>query len=364
MKPTWDKPIPFWEIRTNGAEHRALGDVLASGWWNEGHRAAEVEKELAGFLGVAASRVVATTSGTMALYLALVALGIAPGDEVLVPDVTFPATANAVEMAGGNVVLTDVGDDLMMDPVYAETVVTGSTAAIVPVHVSGRPAPVHTLASLGIPVVEDACEALGSGDAGVLGNAGVFSFTANKLVTSGQGGAAVFALPRVADTARRFKNQGRARSTALSETHESWGMNGKWTDIQAALLLAQMIDLPERVEHRRLIRGWYQAALAGVEGVELFPTPLTARPLWVDVRFSIPDAPRIFAALAERGIEARLFWRPLHEHPHYAADPAMFPNASRLANRHLWLPSHLGMTESDVGIVVDALKAVMHFRGE
>src|SRR5437763_2983864 len=181
-----------------GREYELVKAVLDSNYLNEGDVTAEFERRLAGLLGV--KHVVATTSGTAAIYLGLAGAGVGPGDEVIVPDVTFIATANAVAMAGAKPVLVDVNPKILnIDPEAAARAVTSRTRAIVPVHVSGRPAAMTDILdvaiSYGLAVIEDAAEGFMSRLAGkclgTFGNAGCFSFSPNKTITTGQGGAVV-----------------------------------------------------------------------------------------------------------------------------------------------------------------------------
>ena len=351
--------LAWWTPVFGHAEGRAVLEVLESGFVNDGPVTAEFERRLAAVLGVPYA--VATTSGTAALFLALAALGIGPDDEVIVPDVTFVATANAVRLTGATPVLADVDPaSFCLEPRAAERVLTARTRAIVPVHVSGRPGPLDALVAFArrhdLVVVEDAAEALGSRlgarALGTIGDAGAFSFTANKLITTGQGGLVVTRDPSVGQRLRMLKDQGRAeRGTGGPDAHPAVGFNFKFTDLQAAVGLAQLDDLDRRLAHRRALFAMYRRHLAGIPGVHVVPTDIDGGvcPLWVDA--CIDGRAELYHWLLARGIETRPFWLPLHTQPPYRVDGLSFPVATSVCESALWLPSSLTMDETAVARV-------------
>lgn len=351
--------VAWWTPVFGRAEGQGVLDVLESGFVNDGPVTAALERRLATILDV--PHAVATTSGTAALFLALAAVGLGPGDEVIVPDVTFVATANAVRLTGATPVLADVDPaSFCLDPRAAERVLTPRTRAIVPVHVSGRPGPLDALVAFArrhdLFVVEDAAEALGSrlnGRAlGTIGHAGAFSFTANKLITTGQGGLVVTRDPAISRRLRMLKDQGRAeRGTGGPDVHTAVGYNFKFTDLQAAVGLAQLDDLDRRLAHRRELLALYQGYLAGVPGVRVIAADVEAGvcPLWVDACVDGRDA--LYHWLLARGIETRPFWRPVHTQAPYRGDSLSFPVATSVCATALWLPSSLLMDEAAVARV-------------
>jgi perosamine synthetase len=219
-----------------------VAEVLDSNYLNEGEVTARFEKTLAELIGC--KHVVAVTSGTSAIFLALAALGIGKGDEVIVPDVTFIATANAVTMTGARPILVDVDPlTLTMDPQALLRSITPRTKAVVPVHVSGRAADLNSIGQIarqhGFHVIEDAAEAFMSKFdgrcLGTFGIAGCLSFSPNKTITTGQGGAVLTDDGELNRRLRELKDQGRAvRGTGGDDVHATVGYNFKFTNVQAA----------------------------------------------------------------------------------------------------------------------------------
>jgi perosamine synthetase len=271
--------IPWWQPEVGAEERDRLLRVLDSNYLNEGEVTAEFERRVAALLG--APHAVATTSGTTAIFLALAGLGIGAGDEVLVPDLTFIATANAVTMAGATPVLVDVDPHtLNIDTAALARAATARTKAVVPVHVSGRAAAMAPILEaarrLRIAVVEDAAEALLSRHAGrylgTFGAAGCFSFSPNKTMTTGQGGIVVTGDEALAERLRALKDQGRpVRGTGGNDVHDTIGYNFKLTNLQAAVGLAQLDKLEGRVARLRDIYRLYAAGLAGTPCIRVLP---------------------------------------------------------------------------------------------
>lgn len=354
--------IPFWHPEVGEEERLLVERVLASGYLNEGDVTAEFERQLADLLGVPYA--VATTSGTAALSLALVALGVGHGDEVVVPDVTFAATANAVLLAGARPVLADVEPNtLTLDPEAVSSVLTPFTQAVVPVHVSGRGGRISDLRRLcdgeGVALVEDAAEALLSRHdgrcLGTIGDAGCYSFSPNKLITTGQGGLVVTRDEGVYQRLRELKDQGRrVRGTGGDDHHGAVGYNFKLTNLQAAVGIAQLTRLEERIAVRWKAHRAYVDHLRGIQGIDVIPFRDEEVPLWTDVLCEQRDA--LDAHLAGRGVECRRYWRPLHTQPPFATADR-FPIASTLAPRAMWLPSAFSLTSEDLDAVARAVEA-------
>jgi perosamine synthetase len=310
---------------------------------------------------------VAVSSGTAALVCALAACGVRTADEVLVPDVTFIATANAVRALGAEPVLVDVSTrHFGMDFDAARAAITSRTTAIVAVHVNGRAGELDKLVELArdakLALVEDAAEALGSRHGGrplgSFGDAACFSFAASKIITTGQGGAVVTREPEIAKRVRQMKDQGRAaRGTGGADDHPVFGLNFKLTNIQAAIGLAQLERLPDRMRHIEQLRHWYAEELRGLEPVVALPDLDVgggAALAWIDAVVEGRDA--LVTDLEESGIEPRPFWRPLHTQGPYRRDPDAFGNATWVCDRGLWLPSALSLTHEDVARVGGAVR--------
>jgi perosamine synthetase len=325
---------------------------------------AEFERRCADLLGV--RHAVATTSGTSAIFLALAGLGVGHGDEVIVPDVTFIATANAVTLTGATPILVDVAPEtLMLDPLAVERAVTSRTKAVVPVHVSGRAAAIERIVEIanrrGVHVVEDAAEALISRHdgrcLGTFGTAGCFSFSPNKTVTTGQGGLVVTADDALAVRLRELKDQGRpVRGTGGNDVHAVIGYNFKLTNMQAAVGLCQLGKLEARAARLQNIYRWYAAGLADVPQVRLLAFDLDRgeSPQWVDALAENRD--EVVAHLLSIGIHCRPFWFPIHTQRPYLRSDEQFPVGSRLMPKAVWLPSAFQLGERDVRMVCDEIR--------
>lgn len=348
--------LEFW-VPEFGAEERALvSGVIDSGFLNDGKVTAEFEKEVAELLGC--KHVVATTSGTTAIFLALAGIGVGVGDEVIVPDVTFIATANAVTLAGASPVLVDIDPQkLTLDPHRTEHAITKRTKAIVPVHVSGRAADLGSILDIakrhGLLVVEDAAEAFLSKHEGkclgTFGVAGCFSLSPNKTVTTGQGGLVATDDDRLHARLRELKDQGRpVRGTGGDDIHSSIGYNFKFTNLQAAVGLGQLKDLPRRLDRMRSIYQVYAEELKGVTGISVLPFCIAGGevPQWTDVLVELRDD--LYDHLAARGIYGRRFWHPLHSQTPYRVPCDQFPNSTKQIPHAMWLPSAFTLSDADI----------------
>jgi dTDP-4-amino-4,6-dideoxygalactose transaminase len=357
--------IPWWHPVLGEEEARAVREVLGSGFPNDG----EVTERFAAAIAALVGRTygIGVSSGSAAIYCALVACGVEPGDEVVVPDLTFVATANAVRLAGAEPVLVDISrGDFSLHPDAVTDALTPRTRAIVPVHVNGRGGSIAEIVALaerhGLTVVEDAAEALGSQrhgrPLGSFGTAAAFSFAPTKIVTTGQGGVVVTDDPDVARRIRELKDQGRAeRGTGGADEHPVFGFNFKLTNLHAAVGLVQLDRLDERLAHLRTLEDWYADELRGIEhDVALVGGDREGGEQhgWVDVVARERDA--LAEHLRRRGADPREFWFPLHTQPPFAAPAELFPNATHVSARGLWLPSALSLTREHVATVGAAVR--------
>lgn len=348
--------LPWWEPRMTGGELGRLRTVIERNFLNDGPETADLERRIARLLGV--RHAVCVTSGTAALFLALAAAGVGSGDEVLVPDLTFIASANAVALTGAKPVLVDIDPrTLNIDVAAASTAITDRTRAIMPVHVSGRGADMTAIRELArtreLAIVEDAAEAFRSfahgAYLGTHGIAGCFSFSPNKTVTSGQGGAIVTNDDALHTRLRELKDQGRpVRGTGGDDPHPSVGYNFKFTDLQAAVLSAQLEALEERLDRQRDIQRAYRRGLADVAGIELLPFDLDGGeiPQWTDALADRRD--ELVDHLERNGAGCRRFWHPIHVQPPYRASDSRFPGTSAVAGRAVWLPSAFSLGDADI----------------
>jgi perosamine synthetase len=341
----------------SGNEARYVLDAIReTGISSVGRHVAEFE---AGFCRtLAVPHAVAVASGTAALHLALCALGVGPGDEVIVPDLTYVATANAVRYTGATVVLVDVDPvSWTIDPQQVEAAVTPRTKAIIAVHLYGNPSSLDALAALArarrLFLVEDAAQALGAtwrGRAvGSLGDVGCFSLYGNKVITTGEGGMVV---ARSAAIDRRLRDlRGQAMSGRRRYFHHAVGFNYRMTALQAAVGLAQLERLPAFLRRRRQIAGWYAEALSGLEEW-VVPVPFgPAEPMtWlftVQLRaWRRAERDRCLAELQRVGVDARPVFVPMSQLPMYRQ--AAFPHTRRIAAQGISLPTHTGLRRADV----------------
>ena len=354
----------WWTTQFGKKERDLIEEVFASNFLNDGDFTTRFENEIAARVGC--RHAVAVSSGTAALFVAVAAAGVGPGDEVIVPDMTFIASANAVALAGGAPVLVDVDPNtLNMDPAAMEKAVTPRTKAVMPVHVSGRGADMPAIMDIarrrGLAVVEDAAEALMSRRhgrfLGRFGKAGCISFSPNKLITTGQGGMVFTDDDGFHVRLRELKDQGRPmRGTGGDDIHPRVGYNFKLTNLQAAVGLGQLDFLDARAQRLRDHYRIYHERLGDI--VELrfpgFAIEEGETPQWVDVLAERRDELDKF--LAARGMGCRRFWFPLHTQTPYKADPARFPNACRVGPKALWLPSAFTLGDSDIRDVCSAIR--------
>jgi len=357
--------IPWWEPQVGGEERELLEQVLASNFLNNGEFTTRFENQLAQRLGC--RHVVAVTSGTAALFLALAAGGVGPNDEVIVPDLTFIATANAVRLAGATPVLVDIDPrTLNLDPESMQRAITTRTRAVIPVHLSGRGAPMAEIQQLArahdLFVIEDAAEALGSQQngqyLGTIGHAGCLSFSPNKTITTGQGGAVLTNDDQLNQRLRELKDQGRpVRGTGGDDLHPSLGFNFKLTNLQAAIGIAQLGRLDERIARLRRTYHLYAEQLNGVAGITLPGFGEGEVPQWVDALS--PRRDELVRYLSANGIDCRRFWFPLHTQPPYRQADEGFPHAMSASAQGVWLPSAFTLSDADVMTVGACVRACL-----
>jgi perosamine synthetase len=348
--------IAWWSPQMTGSELPLVEAVLDSNYVNDGEVTEEFERRIAKLVG--AKHAIGVTSGTSAIYLSLVALGIGPGDEVIVPDVTFIATANAAAMTGASPVLVDVDPKTLNISVSAlEAAITPKTRAVVPVHVSGRAADMEEINRVcsprNIAVVEDAAEALCSQHKGrglgTFGRTGCFSFSPNKTITTGQGGIIVTEEDGLAQRLRQLKDQGRpVRGTGGDDAHPALGFNFKLTNLQSAVGLGQLEKLAARLERIRSTYRIYRDELEGVIGIRVLPFDIDhgEQPQWIDALADRRN--ELDAFLAKNGAGCRRFWFPLHTQKPYLRSDFAFPNSTRLCKEAIWLPSAFQLSDEDV----------------
>ena len=342
-------------------------EAMRSGWISSlGAFIGEFERAFAAFCGVRHG--VAVANGTVSLHLALAAAGVGLGDEVIIPSLTFVATANVVRYCGATAVFVDSERHTwQIDPAAIEARVTPRTRAIIPVHLYGHPCDMDPILAIarrhGLAVLEDAAEAHGAEyrgrRVGSLGAVGCFSFYGNKIITTGEGGMCVTDDDALADRLRLLRDHG--MDPKRSYWHEVIGFNYRMTNLQAAVGVAQAKKLPAFIEKKRQIAGWYAEALAPLARagrLALHPEAGWARNVYwmysVILSDACPSLDVVRARLNDRGVDSRPFFHPLHTLPPYA-DGQRLPVAEQLASRGMNLPSGTGLSKADVERVARAL---------
>jgi len=362
--------IPLARPDVGPGEEQAVLEVLRSGHLSLGPRAPAFEAAFARAVGAAHAS--AVSSGTAALHLALRAVGVGEGDEVVTTPFSFVATANAVLYERARPVFADIEPEtLNLDPAAAAAAVTERTTALLPVHVFGVPADLPAFEALGPPIVEDAAEALGAAypDRTLVGSRGhptIFAFYPNKQITTGEGGMLVGGSAALKARVDSERNQGRAPDMGWLD-HDRLGFNYRLSDIACALGLAQLARLEDLLAARVRVAALYAEALAEVvaeHGVTL-PVERPGRSWFVYVVQLAPGADRdgVVRALAERGVQAKPYFPAIHLFSFYRERfghrPGEFPVCEDVAARSLALPFFPGLGEGEVAQVADALEAAL-----
>ena len=320
-----------------------------------GPKVAELEAELA--RACAVEHAIAVSSGTAALHLAVLALGIGPGDEVIVPAYTFPATANVVALAGATPVLVDVDPETFnLDPAQVKT--TPRTKAIMPVHLFGRPAPLEELPD--VTILEDAAGALGAErrgrPVGGLGRAGCLSFHPRKIVTTGEGGAVTTNDDELAERVRSYRHHGWTPSDEYADM-VGGAFNYRLADILCAIGIPQLRRLDELLAARERIAAGYAERLADLP-VRLPDADEGDRHGWQAYVIRLDDRDRVMSGLRAEGIQCQIGTYALHRLSAYR-DQGSFPGADECFERALALPLHTQLTDADLDRVADALQRLL-----
>jgi perosamine synthetase len=362
------KRIPVAQPMLAGNERKYVLDCLDSNWISSaGKYIGQFEDAFASYCGV--KHAVATNNGTTALHLALVALDVQPGDEVIIPTVTYIATANAVRYCGATPVLSDVlPGSLNIDPHAIEAKIGPKTKGIIPVHLYGLPAEMDRINAIaakhGLWVLEDAAEAhgaeFGEKKVGSLGRCGVFSFFGNKIVTTGEGGMVTTDDSELASRLRLFRGQG------MDPNRRYWfpvvGFNYRMTNIEAAIGLAQMEGIEKSLAFRKKLAAWYNEDLGHLFGNDLvLPNEglNSTHAYWMYTVFlNSGNAERrddVMRKLDAADIETRPVFYPMHMLPPYREFNA-YPVADEWSQRGINLPTHEGLTRSDISRIADSLQ--------
>jgi dTDP-4-amino-4,6-dideoxygalactose transaminase len=370
--------IPLFDLQLTDEQVAAVSDALRSGWLTQGPRIEAFEQRFAEHLGV--RHVVALSSGTAALHLAYLAAGIGPGDEVVVPAITFVATANAARYCGARPVLADVAGphDLGVDPADVEKRLTDRTKAVCAVHYAGYPAALDELADLcrrhGLSLIEDAAHSPsatttdGSRKLGSVGLAGAFSFFSNKVLSCGEGGALATDDDEVAALVRSLRSHAMTAGTwdrhrGRSDTYDVTGLgfNYRMDEPRAALLAARLPGLEEDIARRRRIVRRYRDALAGQPGVIVPYTDEAVERSSCYVMPIVLEDPRLRdplrrLLLERHGVQTSVLYPAIHEFRAYAgAQAAELPRSEQVARAQVTLPLYPHLADADQERVIAAL---------
>jgi len=356
-------------------EIEAVCEVLRSPNLSLGPKLPEFERAFCEYTGL--KRAVAVNSGTSGLYIALLAMGVGPGDEVITTPFTFIASTNCILMTGARPVFVDIDPvSLNIDPARIEGAITDRTKAILPVEVFGNPAGFESICEIAarhnLPVMEDCCEALGSvlggRKCGTLGRAGVFAFYPNKQMTTGEGGMIVTDDDVIADMCASLRNQGRGKAGGWLG-HERLGYNYRLSDINCALGIVQLSRLEEIKAKRRRVAEWYAECLAAEPRVAAPIEPAGCDLSWfvyvvrLAAGYGRQQRDAVLAAMIERGIQVSNYFPPVHLQPFMTADygykPGDFPITEDVAGRTIALPFYNNLARDEVRLVCRTLTEVL-----
>ena len=377
------KSIPYARQTIEKDDIAAVVEVLRSDWLTTGPKVPAFEKAVAQFTG--APYAVAVTNGTAALHGAMFAAGIGPGDEVIVPAMTFAASANAVVFQGGTPIFADVDPDtLLLDPAQAEAKITPRTKAIISVDYAGQPCDYDTLEPLarehGLLLIADAAHALGGEykcrRIGSLADLTTLSFHPVKQITTGEGGMVTTARPEFAEAIERFRNHGITSDHRSRAERGTWfyemvelGYNYRITDMQCALGLSQLKKLPRWIARRRAIARRYDRAFASLDTIHplgVSPDVKHAYHLYV-VRLALEllkgDRATAYSMLREKGIHVNVHYIPVHLHPFYrkrfGTGPGLCPVAEQAYEQILSIPMYASLSDGEVDRVIEAMEEVL-----
>jgi len=350
---------PWFDEKEAKAVYKYLqGD----GWITEYTKTGELEDQIAKFTG--ARYCVMTVNGTVSLILALLALEITQGDEVLVPDLTMIATPNAASLLGIKPVLVDVDPDTFcMNMIKAHKAITHKTKAVMYVSLNGRSGDMKQIKKFckehHLYLIEDSAQSLGSyfgkKHLGTFGEIGTLSFASPKIITTGQGGALLTNSSKLYHKIKKLKDFGRVRGGI--DIHDDWGWNFKFTDLQSIIGLEQMKKLPQRLKRKKEIYKKYTDGLKEIEEISFIPTNVGMTTPWsIDVYLKSP--PKLAEYLKRKGIGTRTVYPAIHTQKIYRNKKykGEFPVASEYARTGLWLPSSSKLTDDEVEYIISNIR--------
>jgi len=363
------KKIPVSAPDIGPLEKKYVAEVMNSGWVSSvGPKVKEFEQLFSKF--VETKYAIAVSNGTVALDLALEALGIGEGDEVVVPTLTFAATVNSVIHRGAKPIFVDSSlYDWDMDPQKLESVISKKTKAIIVVHLYGIPAQMVKIMEIAkrhkLFIIEDAAEAhgalYGKKMVGSIGNIGCFSFFANKVITTGEGGMCVTNSKRLYEKMKLIYSHGAKPNKSIYYFHPVIGHNFRMTSIQAALGIAQLKRIKQFLKTREIHENLYRRFLKNIPGIKFSPRPSGVKPIYwmhsILLDGASVDRKKLIMALKKQGIETRQFLYPIHKMPYclkYAQ--GLFPVSEYLSKTGINLPSGVSLREKEIIYITDVIK--------
>lgn len=361
--------IPVAVPHFAGNEKKYVDDCMDTAWISSaGKYVSQFEEKYAEYMGI--KEAISCCNGTVALHIPLIALGLQPGDEVIIPSFTYIATANAVKYCGATPVFADcLPDTWNIDPEDIKRKITDKTKGIMPVHLYGNPCDMDPIMRIArehdLFVIEDAAECHGATykgrKVGTFGDVSTYSFFGNKIITTGEGGMIVTNNEALANRMRILKGQGQ------DPNRRYWfievGYNYRMTNIEAAIGLAQLENIELHISDRRKVASWYKEELSGMEDYISFQeTTAGAESVWWMFSILLKDAVKItrdqlMNRLKEDGIETRPLFYPMHQMPVYEDPNAKCPVSEKIAAMGMNLPTHALMSRDDVKYICERLRA-------
>jgi perosamine synthetase len=359
--------IPIYQPSLSGNEKKYVNDCLDSTWISsKGHFIAEFEQKFAAYTTV--QYAASVCNGTVALHLALVALGIGPGDEVIVPTLTYISSVNAITYTGAIPVFVDsLESNWQIDPEDVRKKITQKTKALMVVHLYGHPCEMDSLVSIAkefdLFIIEDCAEALGAlykgRHVGTFGDIATYSFFGNKTITTGEGGMVVTNDKDLYDKAVHYKGQGLAMNREY--WHDVIGYNYRMTNICAAIGLAQLEQADTFIFRKREIAYWYEEALKNLPVIFHSESKDVRHAFWMcSILVDNPNhRNQLRQALADKGIETRPVFCPIHAMPMYVNNAEVYPVAERLGSRGINLPSWPGLKKRETALICSIIETFL-----
>lgn len=365
--------LPVMEPVLEGREFKYVADCLSTNWISSQGKYVELfEEAFRGYLPV--KHALSVTNGTAALHLALAALGVGAGDEVIVPDLTFVSPASMALLCGATPVFVDVDPiTWTIDPDLIEARITSKTRAIIPVHLYGHPCDMDPILDLAkkykLFLIEDCAEALGAEykgrKVGSLGDVGTFSFFANKVITTGEGGMVTTNNPEIFEKMKLLRDHGMTRDKRY--WHHVAGFNYRLTNLQAAIGLAQMERIETFLAYREQVVARYNEHLRKIPGITLPPCAKDVKNIFwlysvlIDKAVCGIDRDGLMKRLPAYGIDSRPFFFPLHQQPPFSGEANRpFPVSDRLAKNGLSLPTSNNINLADIDNVCNAIDSILN----